>query len=65
MNTKTYTVCYAVAEVYIQVEANSPEEAEELAEEQLAELDTALCFQCSNRIETCDPYHVNTELTDD
>lgn len=48
-----YTVAFSVAEVYVDVEADSMEQARELAEETVEP--PTICCQCAGRIQLCDP----------
>lgn len=57
---KRYTVAFAVAEVYVHVEAETPKQAEKLAEERLSDVDISLCHSCADKVEPCDPYVVST-----
>jgi hypothetical protein len=53
---KVYEVCLVTAEVCIEVEADSEEEAKGKALELAEEMDLSLCHHCSDDMETCDPY---------
>jgi hypothetical protein len=52
----TYALTYIAAEIYVAVQAETPEQAEEVGAQQLAEIETGLCHVCAGRVEQCDPY---------
>jgi len=55
----SYTVCFAVAEKYVTLEAASALEAKLRAEVDVEP--PALCHQCSGEVESIDPYVVSVE----
>lgn len=51
-----YSVVFAVAEVHVTVDAEDEEAAEEAAHDLLADRHYGLCWQCSEKAVSCDPY---------
>lgn len=53
--SKRWEVVFCVAEVYVEVTADTEEDAVLAAEDLVGEMDTSLCHQCSRVAQSCEP----------